>query len=178
KNDQQRYLNAVIQDSGVKGEDLQPLLPKLRPLEKQLPVALFVARESGRPVSDVVDLRKSERYWLDVLKKTGLKPKVLFDGVDGKAPEPYKAAWTEYRMKREPELTDEQVRELVDLQLAQRLTGRPSTELYKEIAKGRTVEQLIAHSETATAAPSASASAPAKTAAHGGKGSKAGAHAR
>src|SRR5713101_4408720 len=168
KNDQQRYLNAVVQDSGVTGEELQPLLSKLRPLEKQLPIALFVARESGKPLADVVELRKSERYWLDVFKKTGVKPKVLFDGVDGKAPEPYKAAWIEYRMKRDPELTDEQVRELVSLQLAHRISGQPVAELVKEAAKGRTPEQVLSRPKTAKAEPSPSA-APAK-AAHASKG--------
>ncbi|PYQ48740.1 MAG: hypothetical protein DMF78_20500 [Acidobacteria bacterium] len=177
KNDQQRYLNAVVTDSGVTGEDLQPLLSKLRPLEKQLPVALLVARESGKPIADVVELRKSERYWLDVFKKTGLKPGILFDGVDGKAPEPYKAAWIEYRMKRNPELSDEQVRQLVNLQLAHRISGRPVADLVKEAAKGRTPEQVLAHPKTAKAEPSPSA-ASARAAAHTSKGKKAGAHAR
>src|SRR5207245_9205667 len=177
KNDQQRYLNAGVTDAGVTGEDLQPLLSKLRRLEKQLPVALFVGGESGQAIADVVELRKSERYWLDVFKKTGLKPGILFDGVDGKAPEPYKAAWIEYRMKRNPELSDEQVRQLVNLQLAHRISGRPVADLVKEAAKGRTPEQVLAHPKTAKAEPSPSA-ASARAAAHTSKGKKAGAHAR
>ena len=80
-----------------------PLLPKLRPLEKQLPVALFIAKESGKPLAKVVELRKSERFWLDVMNKTGVKPAVLFEGVQGKFPEPYKAAWIEYRTRLDEE---------------------------------------------------------------------------
>ena len=86
KNDQQRFLNNVVADSGVPKEELQPLLPKLRPLDKQLPVALFLARESGKPIGEIVELRKSERFWLDVMNKTGVKPKALFEGVTGEVP--------------------------------------------------------------------------------------------
>jgi hypothetical protein len=144
KNDQQRFLNNVVADSGVGKEELQPLLPRLRPLEKQLPVALFLARESGKPVAEIVELRKSERFWLDVMNKTGVKPKVLFEGVQGKFPEPYKAAWIEYRMKFRPEFTDEQVRELVLLQTAHRVTGQPIEDLAKAAGKGRTPEMVLA----------------------------------
>ena len=49
KNDQQRFLYTVVEDSGIQKDELQPLLPKLRPLEKQLPVALYIAKESGKP---------------------------------------------------------------------------------------------------------------------------------
>lgn len=155
KNDQQRFLNNVVADSGAKREDLQPELSHLRPLEKQLPVALFIARESGKPVAEIVELRKSSRYWLEVLKKAGLKPKVLFEGVEGKFPEPYKAAWIEYRMKRDPELSDDQVRELILLQTAHRVSGEPLEELAKGDAKGRTPDMVLAKARP----PSADASA-------------------
>jgi hypothetical protein len=181
KNDQQRYLNAVVQDSGVTGEELQPLLSKLRPLEKQLPVALFVARESGKPLADVVELRKSERFWLDVFKKTGVKPRVLFEDVDGKAPEPYKAAWIEYRMKRDPELSDEQVRELVLLQLAHRVSGQPVADLAHGAARGKTPEQVLSRPNIvkAAASPSVRPAAPTRAAAaHTSRGKKASAHGR
>jgi hypothetical protein len=150
KNDQQRFLNNVVADSGVKREDLQPELTHLRPLEKQLPVALFIARESGKTVAEVVELHKSSRYWLDVLKKAGLKPKVLFEGVEGKFPEPYKAAWIEYRMKRDPELSDDQVRSLVLLQTAHRVSGEPLEEIAKGEAKGRTADMVLAKARPST----------------------------
>jgi hypothetical protein len=144
KNDQQRFLYTVVEDSGASREDLQPLLPKLRPLEKQLPVALFIAKESGKPLADVVELRKAERFWLDVMNKTGVKPAVLFEGVQGKFPEPYKSAWIEYRMKFRPEFTDEQIRELVLLQIAHRVSGQPMEEIAKGVAKGKTPEIILA----------------------------------
>ena len=157
KNDQQRFLYTVVEESGVKREELQPLLPKLKPLDKQLPVALFIAKESGKPLAEVVELRKSEHFWLDVLHKTGVKPAVLFEGVQGKFPEPYKAAWIEYRMKFRPEFTDEQIRELVLLQIAHRVSGQPMEDIAKGVAKGKTPEMILAKmrppSPDASAAP-------------------------
>ena len=175
KNDQQRFLNNVVADSGIAKEELQPLLPKLRPLEKQLPVALFLARESGKPIAEIVELRKSERFWLDVMNKTGVKPKVLFEGVEGKFPEPYKAAWIEYRMKFRPEFTDEQVRDLVLLQTAHRVTGQPLADLAKAAAKGRPPEVILAKGrpspEPSAAAKAADATpAPTKAKAKAKKG--------
>jgi hypothetical protein len=174
KNDQQRFLNNVVSDSGVGKEELQPLLPKLRPLEKQLPVALFLARESGKPVAEIVELRKSERFWLDVMNKTGVKPKVLFEGVEGKFPEPYKAAWIEYRMKFRPEFTDEQVLDLVLLQTAHRVTGQPMADLAKAAAKGRPPEMILAKGrpspEPSPAAKAAEATPEPKTKAKPKKG--------
>lgn len=144
KNDQQRFLNTVVEDSGVERDDLQPLLPRLRPLEKSLPIALFVARESGKPLAEIVEMRREERFWLDVMNEAGVKPKVLFEGVEGKFPEPYKAAWKEYRMKFRPELSDAQIRELVLLQIAHRVSGQTMEELARGAAKGRTPEMVLA----------------------------------
>ena len=184
KNDQQRFLNNVVADSGVAKEELEPLLPKLRPLEKQLPVALYLARESGKPLAEIVELRKAERFWLDVMNKTGVKPKVLFEGVEGKFPEPYKAAWIEYRMKLNPELSDEQVRELILLQLAHDVTGKPVEDIVKEGSKGRTPEIVLAKHKPAPSpeatAKAAAATTPAPAPAKGKAKAKArtGAHAR
>jgi hypothetical protein len=174
KNDQQRFLNNVVADSGVGKDELQPLLPRLRPLEKQLPVALFLARESGKPIAEIVELRKSERFWLDVMNKTGVKPKVLFEGVEGKFPEPYKAAWIEYRMKFRPEFSDEQVRELVLLQTAHRVTGQPIADIARAAGKGRPPEVLLAKGrpspEPSAAAKAAEATPEPKTKAKPKKG--------
>lgn len=150
KNDQQRFLYTVVEDSGVQKDELQPLLPKLKPLEKQLPVALFIAKESGKPLADVVELRKSERFWLDVMNKTGLKPAVLFEGVQGKFPEPYKAAWIEYRMKFRPEFSDEQIRDLVLLQIAHRVSGQPMEDIARGTTKGKTPEMILARQRKAS----------------------------
>ena len=131
-NDQQRMLNTVATHYGMSRDRLEPVIKKLGRVEQELPVLLFMADESGKPVETILEMRKSkEGSWLEVTKKAGIKLNALFDGVEGTFPEPYKASWTEWRMKYRPELSDEQIRELAFLQLAHRVSGRPMKELVK-----------------------------------------------
>ena len=131
-NDQQRVLNTVVAHYGMTRERLEPIVKSLGRIETELPVLLFMADASGKPLEEIVALRRTQRLdWIDVMRKSGVKLNVLFDGVEGRFPEPYKASWTEWRMKYKPELTDEQIRELVFLQLAHRISGRPMAELVK-----------------------------------------------
>jgi hypothetical protein len=131
-NDQQRLLHTVVQHYGMGRERLEPILKGLGRIENELPVLLFVADESGKPLETVLQLRRAQQLeWVEVLRKTGVKLNVLFEGVEGRFPEPYRASWTEWRMKYRPELTDDQIRELVLLQLAHRVSGRPVKDLVK-----------------------------------------------
>jgi hypothetical protein len=91
-----------------------------------------MADESKKPLETIVGLRRTQRLdWIEVMRKSDLKLNVLFEGVEGRFPEPYKASWTEWRMKYRPELSDDQIRELVFLQLAHKISGRPMAELVK-----------------------------------------------
>ncbi len=131
-NDQQRVLNTVVTHYGMTRDRLEPIVKSLPRVETELPVLLFIADESGKPVETIVGLRRTQRLdWIDVMRKSDLKLNVLFEGVEGRFPEPYKASWTEWRMKYRPELTDDQIRELVFLQLAHKISGRPMAELVK-----------------------------------------------
>ena len=131
-NDQQRLLNTVVTHYGLTRERLEPIVKSLGRVETELPVLLFMADESGKPLETIVGLRRTQRLdWIDVMRKSDLKLNVLFDGVEGRFPEPYKASWTEWRMKYRPELSDDQIRELVFLQLAHKISGRPMAELVK-----------------------------------------------
>ena len=131
-NDQQRVLNTVVQHYGMTRDRLEPIVKNLGRIETELPVLLFMADESGKPLETIVGLRRTQRLdWIEVMRKSGLKLNVLFEGVEGRFPEPYKASWTEWRMKYRPELTDDQIRELVFLQLAHRVSGRPMAELVR-----------------------------------------------
>jgi hypothetical protein len=131
-NDQQRLLNTVVQHYGLTRDRLEPIVKTLGRIETELPVLLFVADESGKPPETIVGLRRTQRLdWIEVMRKSGVKLNVLFQGVEGRFPEPYKASWTEWRMKYRPELTDDQIRELVFLQLAHRVSGRPMAELVR-----------------------------------------------
>ena len=131
-NDQQRVLNTVVTHYGMTRDRLEPIVKSLPRVETELPVLLFMADESGKPLETIVGLRRTQRLdWIDVMRKSDLKLNVLFEGVEGRFPEPYKASWTEWRMKYRPELTDDQIRELVFLQLAHKVTGRPVADLVK-----------------------------------------------
>ena len=131
-NDQQRLLNTVATHYGMTRDRLEPIVKGLPRVETELPVLLFMADESKKPLETIVGLRRTQRLdWIEVMRKSDIKLAVLFDGVEGRFPEPYKASWTEWRMKYRPELTDDQIRELVFLQLAHRISGRPLAELVK-----------------------------------------------
>lgn len=131
-NDQQRLLNTVVQHYGVTRDRLEPIVKGLPRIETELPMLLFMADESKKPLETIVGLRRTQRLdWIEVMRKSDIKLATLFEGVEGRFPEPYKASWTEWRMKYRPELSDDQIRELVFLQLAHKITGRPMAELVK-----------------------------------------------
>ena len=131
-NDQQRLLNTVVQHYGMSRDRLEPIVKSMSRVETELPIMLYMADESGKPLETIIALRKTQHLdWIEVMRKSGLKLNVLFEDVTGSFPEPYRASWTEWRMKYRPELSDDQIRELVFLQLAHKVTGRPTNELVK-----------------------------------------------
>ena len=131
-NDSQRMLNTVVTHYGLSRDRLEHVVKKLNRMEQDLPVLLFMADESGKPIETVLEMRRGKKgEWIEVMRQAGVKLNVLFEGVQGTFPEPYKASWTEWRMKYRPELADEQIRELVLLQLAHRVSGKPVKDLVK-----------------------------------------------
>jgi hypothetical protein len=131
-NDQQRLLNTVVQHYGMSRDRLEPIVKSMSRVETELPIMLYMADESGKPLETIIALRRTQHLdWIEVMRKSGLKLNVLFEDVTGSFPEPYRASWTEWRMKYRPELTDEQIRELVFLQLAHEISGRPMKELVR-----------------------------------------------
>jgi len=131
-NDHQRLLNTVVQHYGMTRDRLEPVVKGLPRIETELPILLYMADESKKPLETIVGLRRTQRLdWIEVMRKSDIKLAVLFEGVEGRFPEPYKASWTEWRMKYRPELSDDQIRELVFLQLAHKISGRPLAELVK-----------------------------------------------
>jgi hypothetical protein len=149
-SEQQRFVNTLIQHARVTPQELEPLMPELRALWKDLPVIIFTAREAGRPLSEVAGLRNSGLGWAEVRQKLGLPLKALFAGVTGTVPEPYKRAWTEWRMKYRPRITDQQVRELSLLQLAHQITGQPAADIAKKHDRGTPPQTLIARHRLVT----------------------------
>lgn len=160
-DEQQRYMNTLVQDSGMTREELEPLVDEMRRPARDLPIVLFLARESGRPAREIFEHRKSGMDWMAIMKKVEVPTKRLFEGVKGTAPEPYKEAWTEWRMKYRPEFTEAQIRELALLQMAARITGKPVEEIARERGKGTTTETILARHKPPSPEPAAAEGAPA-----------------
>lgn len=159
--EQQRFLNAVIAHKGVTREELQPLMPKLRAIYRDLPVMIYVSRESGRPLTEIAEMRRSGMKWVEVYRKLGLPLKSLFAGMKGAPPEPYRRAWAEWRAKYRPELTDDWIRELALLQLTHQITGEDVKDVMKRGQRGATPQSLIArHGPPAPTAAQAPAGKP------------------
>jgi hypothetical protein len=157
-SDQQRFMNTVIQHAGVTPQEMEPLMPELRSIWKDLPVIIYTAREAGRPLTEVVGLRTSGLGWAEVRQKLELPLKALFKDVPGSS-ETYKRAWTEWRMKFRPKITDQQIRELSLLQLAHQITGEPVEAIAKKHDRGTTPQTLIARHVVTPAADPAAAEA-------------------
>ena len=172
--DQQRFLSAVIEHYHVTQAELQPLTAKLRSVWRDLPTIVYVARTADRPLVDIAELRRSGKDWIDIYRQFKMPLKPLFEGVPGTAPQPYQAAWTEWRMKYRPQLDDDQMRALVELQMAREISGEEMPEVFKQIHKGATTEQIIARAAPAspTGAPSASAAAASPAATKGARKEK------
>ena len=121
--------HALRHDPRPAGADRQGPAAGSRP---SCPCSCSWPTSRASPLETIVALRRTQRLdWIEVMRKSDIKLNVLFEGVEGRFPEPYKASWTEWRMKYRPELTDDQIRELVFLQLAHSISGRPMAELVK-----------------------------------------------
>lgn len=157
--DQQRFLAAVMRHHKVTEAELQPLTPKLRSVWRDLPMIVWMARQTGRPLLDVAEMRRSGKDWIEIYRDFKLPLKALFEDVPGTAPEPYRAAWTEWRMKYRPQLDNDQMRELAVLQMARDISGEAMETVLKQIRKGATAEQVIARASPPSpeASPTAAA---------------------
>ncbi len=129
-NDDQLFLNLAVRDAGLTRAALDPVLPRVRSLDSDLPVILFIARQSGRPVDAIVDLRARGASWAQVFSQLGIRYDTLFAGIDRDPGPYYRSSWSYWTAHRDrPQFTDVQVRELARLQLAQRIAGVPVFEV-------------------------------------------------
>jgi hypothetical protein len=173
--DQQRFLSAVVTHYNVTESELQPLTPKLRSVWRDLPMIIYVARASEQPLLNISELRRGGKDWIDIYRQLKLPLKPLFEDVPGTSPQPYQAAWTEWRMKYRPELDDEQMRALAELQMARQISGEDSEAIFKQLRKGATIEQVIARAAPESpAAATAEAEKKPSPAAKGAKSDKKG----
>lgn len=145
RNDDQMFLNLTVADSGVARVTLEPLLPRIRSVDSDLPVILFVARQSGRPVGTIVDLRSRGYSWARVFSDLGLRYDPLFvDWSDDPGPR-YRTVWTTWRTRPTAlRLTDAQVLDLVQLQYGHRLARVPVVDVIRARERGRTPVVFVA----------------------------------
>ena len=114
-------LNLAVADSGFGRAALEPLLPRVQHVERDLPVVLFFARAAERPVDAIVKLREDRLSWSFILTNLRLTPDVLFQGIDRDPGPPYGKAWGYWKNQAgESGLSDEDIAGLVHVQLASR----------------------------------------------------------
>ena len=81
-NDRQYFLNLTVDQYGYRRADLEPVLPRLSYVEVDLPVVLFLSRQSHRSVDYIVGLRARGLSWSAVFTRVGVPMDVLFVGID------------------------------------------------------------------------------------------------
>jgi hypothetical protein len=132
RNDNQMFLNLTVTDSGVARLTLEPLLPRIRSVDSDLPVMLFLARQSGRPVGSIVDMRSRGYTWARIFSDLGVRYDPLFADYSEDVSPRYRTVWTTWRTRPAAlHLTDYQVRDLVQVQYGHRLASAPVVEVVR-----------------------------------------------
>lgn len=129
-NDHQLFLNLAVGNSGIPRPALEPILPRMRSVETDLPVALFLARESGRPFESIVDLRARGLNWSVIATRVNVEPDIFFTGIDRDPGPPYGYAWGHWKKNRRGvRLSDSDISGLVQIQFGHRIAGPSPFEL-------------------------------------------------
>ena len=145
RNDNQMFLNLTVTDSGVARVTLEPLLPRIRSVDSDLPVMLFLSRQTGRPVDSIVDLRSRGYTWARIFNDLGLRYDPLFADFSGDPGPRYRTVWTTWRTRPTAlRLSDYQVRDLVQVQYGHRLASVPVVEVIRARDRGRTPVVFVA----------------------------------
>jgi len=126
------FLNLTVTDSGVARLTLEPLLPRIRSVDSDLPVMLFLTRQTGRPLGTFVDLRSRGFTWARIFSDLGVRYDPLFTDYSDDVSPRYRTVWTTWRTRPATlHLTDYQVRDLVQVQYGHRLASAPVVEVVR-----------------------------------------------
>jgi hypothetical protein len=129
-NDDQLFLNLTVSNYGYPRTVVEPLLPRIAYVEADLPVILFLARQSGRPPAFFVDLRAGGASWSVVFAKARIPMDVLFVGIDRDPGPPYGKAWGYWRKHgRGSALSDADIQGLARVQVGGRISGLATYDL-------------------------------------------------
>jgi hypothetical protein len=144
-DDNQLFLNLSVGNYGYPRTVVEPCLPRLRYVETDLPVVLFLARSSGRPVDFIVDLRSQGLSWGVIFSKCNVHYDVLFAGISRDPGPPYGKAWGHWKKnKRAARLSDDDIVGLVHCQVAHRVSGVSVYDVAHARGQGKSVAVMVA----------------------------------
>lgn len=144
-SDNQWFLHLAVGDYGYPRTVIEPVLPRLRYVESDLPVVLFLARESGRSVNFIVDLRSQGLSWSVIFGRVGVPYDVLFVGIDRDPGPPYGRAWGHWRKHpKKYRFSDAEICGLVNVQTAHHVSGLSSFDVARARGQGKSCASLVA----------------------------------
>jgi len=144
-NDNEYFLNLAVSNSGFPRPVLEPLLPRVRYVESDLPVLLYLQRTSGWPLPQLVDLRARGASWSVIFTHVGVPQAVLFEGIPEDPGPPYGHAWGYWKKNpRGARLQDRDVCDLVRIQMASQWVGVRQADLARGYSRGVTAPIFVA----------------------------------
>jgi hypothetical protein len=144
-DDNQFYLNLAVSNYGYPRTVIEPVLPRVRYVEQDLPVILFLANVSGRPVDAIVDLRYQGLGWSVIFSRVGVPYDVLFVDLDRDPGPPYGKAWGHW--KKNPKrciLSDGDIVNLVNVQVGHRVSGMSVYDVARARSGGKSIATVVA----------------------------------
>ena len=168
-DDDQFLLHLAVGNSGYSRQQIEPVLPRMRHPEEDLPVALFLAAESGRSLELIVDLRGQGLSWTMIFSRVGVSYEPLFVGIDRDPGPPYGKAWGHWRKSpRDCSLSDKEIVGLVSVQTGRRVTGLSAYDLARGQGSGKSVATMVADKKGRPKGGQGSAAAASGSAKQGG----------
>ena len=144
-NDTQYFLNLAVSNYGYQRPVLEPLLPRVRYVESDLPVLLYLQQASGWPLANLVELRAQGSSWSVIFTRVGVPQAVLFEGIPEDPGPPYGNAWGYWKKNpRGARLRDHDVCDLVRIQMASQWVGIRQGDLARGYSKGITAPIYVA----------------------------------
>jgi hypothetical protein len=144
-NDNQFLLHLAVGDYGFSRREIEPVLPRIRSVEEDLPVVLFLAATSGKSIEFIVGLRSESLTWSAVFGRCRVSHDLLFVGIDRDPGPPYGKAWGHWKNSpKKLALSDDDIRGLVTVQTGRRLTGLSALEIAGAQGQGKPVAVVVA----------------------------------
>ncbi len=130
RTEEQRFLHLAVKHSGQAPQSIERAVPQLRRVEQDLPVALLLARESGRGVDEIASMRERGSSWNDVFSRTGVRREVLLQGIDRDPGQVLGSAWNQWPVRSL--MSDDDICRLALVQLAHGMTGQSPWDLARK----------------------------------------------